>query len=163
MQGRSAGAPAHLSSRTALGRCDDAKMGEGHAFRTLWTRSKHGQTSDTREITASGAVEREEVYVVGFLGWECSRPAFLVELYGAYRVSARLSGRAKGTRGSVSVTVNRREELAHRPAPCANFDHGSLFEAAPGARQFPGTAESPTKFHFMPIKMRMQGGGLHAQ
>ena len=39
MQGRSAGAPAHLASRTALGRCDDAKMGEGHAFRTLWTRS----------------------------------------------------------------------------------------------------------------------------
>ena len=61
MQGRSAGAPAHLPSRTALGRGDDAKMGEGHAFRTLWTRSKHGQTSDTREITASGAVEREEV------------------------------------------------------------------------------------------------------
>ena len=61
LQGRSAGAPAHLPSRTALGRGDDAKMGEGHAFRTLWTRSKHGQTSDTREITASGAVEREEV------------------------------------------------------------------------------------------------------
>ena len=40
LQGSSAGAPAHdLPSRTALGRGDDAKMGEGHAFRTLWTRS----------------------------------------------------------------------------------------------------------------------------
>ena len=39
LQGRSAGAPAHLPSRTALGRGDDAKMGEGHAFRTLWTKS----------------------------------------------------------------------------------------------------------------------------
>ena len=89
-------------------------------------------------------------------------PAFLVELYGAYRVSARLSGRAKGTRGSVSVTVNRHEELSDRSAPYADFGHGSLFEAAPGARQFPGTAESPTKFHIMPIKMRMQHGELHA-
>ena len=39
LQGRSADAPAHLPSRTALGRGDDAKMGEGYAFRTLWTKS----------------------------------------------------------------------------------------------------------------------------
>ena len=95
--------------------------------------------------------------------WLPQLPAFLVELYGAHRVSARLSGRAKGTTVTVAITVNRREELGHRPAPCANFDHGSLFEAAPGAQQFPGTVEYPTMFHFMPIKMRMQSGGLHAQ
>ena len=86
-----------------------------------------------------------------------------MELYGAHRVSARLSGRAKGTRGSVSVTVNRHEELSDRSAPYADFGHGSLFEAAPGARQFCETAESPTKFHFTPIEMRMESGGLHAQ
>ena len=85
-----------------------------------------------------------------------------MELYGAYRVSARLSGRAKGTRGSVSVTVNRHEELSDRSAPYADFGHGSLFEAAPGARGFPGTAESPTKFHFMPVEICKQHGGLHA-
>jgi hypothetical protein len=51
-------------------------------------------------------------------------------------MSARLSGRAKVTRGSVSVTVNRHEELSDRSAPYAEFGHGSLFEAAPGARQF---------------------------
>ena len=89
-------------------------------------------------------------------------PAFLVELYGAYQVSARLSGRAKGTRGSVSVTVNRHEELSDRSAPYADFGHGSLFEAAPGARQFGGTAESPTQFLCMPIEIRKQHGGLHA-
>ena len=85
-----------------------------------------------------------------------------MELYGAYRVSARLSGRAKGTRGSVSVTVNRHEELSDRSAPYADFGHGSLFEAAPGARRFVGAAESPTKFHFTPIEIRKHGGGLHA-
>jgi hypothetical protein len=85
-----------------------------------------------------------------------------VELYGAYRVSARLSGRAKGTRGSVSVTVNRHEELSDRSAPYADFGHGSLFESAPGARQFGGTAESPTKFHFMPVEICMEDGGLLA-
>ena len=75
LQGRSAGAPAHLPSRTALGRGDDAKMGEGHAFRTLWTRSNERRernhvikggvpyrglseniyhlTGDAREITSS--------------------------------------------------------------------------------------------------------------
>jgi hypothetical protein len=77
-------------------------------------------------------------------------------------VSARLSGRAKGTRGSVSVTVNRHEELSDRSAPYADFGHGSLFEAAPGARQFGGAAESPTKSLFMPIEICKEHGGLHA-
>ena len=85
-----------------------------------------------------------------------------MELYGAHRVSARLSGRAKGTSGSVSITVNRHEELSDRSAPYADFGHGSLFEATPGARRFVGTAESPTKFHFTPIEIRKHGGGLHA-
>ena len=85
-----------------------------------------------------------------------------MELYGAYRVSARLSGRAKGTRGSVSVTVNRHEELSDRSAPYADFGLGSLFEAAPGARRFGRTAESPTKPLFMPIEIRMEGGGVLA-
>ena len=86
-----------------------------------------------------------------------------MELYGAHRVSAQLSGRAKGTSGSVSITVNRHEELSDRSAPYADFGHGSLFEAAPGARGFPGTAESPTKFHFMPVtEICMEDGGLHA-
>ena len=65
--------------------------------------------------------------------------------------------------------MNRHEELSDRSAPYADFGHGSLFVAAPGARGFPGTAESPTKFHFMPIEMRMEtiemrmeSGGLHA-
>ena len=79
-----------------------------------------------------------------------------------HRVTARLSGRAKGTSGSVSITVNRHEELSDRSAPYADFGHGSLFEAAPGAAGFPGTFLPTTKFHFTPIKMRMQGGGLHA-
>ena len=83
-------------------------------------------------------------------------------VYGAHRVTARLSGRAKGTRGSVSVMVNRHEELSDRSAPYADFGHGSLFEAAPGPRGFWGTAESPTKSLFMPIEMRKHGGGLHA-
>ena len=52
---------------------------------------------------------------------------------------ARLSGRAKGTRGSVSVTVNRHEELSDRSAPYADFGHGSFFEAAPGPRRFVAT------------------------
>ena len=70
----------------------------------------------------------------------------------------------KRTRHAVTayVTVNRHEELSERSAPYADFGHGSLFEAAPGARGFPGTAESPTKFHFMPVEMRKHGGGLHA-
>ena len=76
-------------------------------------------------------------------------------------MSARLSGRAKGTRGSVSVTVNRYEELSDRSAPYADFGHGSLFEATPGARRFVGTAESPTKFHFMPINRHVHHGGVH--
>ena len=83
-------------------------------------------------------------------------------LRSAHRMSARLSGRAKGTRGSVSVTVNRHEELSDRSAPYADFGHGSLFEAAPGARRFGGTAESPTQFLCMPIEIRKQHGGLHA-
>ena len=85
-----------------------------------------------------------------------------MELYGAYRVSARLSGRAKGTRGSVSVKVNRHEELSDRSAPYADFGHGSLFEAAPGAAGFIATTESPTKFLFKPFKLCMEDGGLHA-
>ena len=36
-------------------------------------------------------------------------------------MSARLSGRAKGTSGSVSITVNRHEELSDRSAPHADF------------------------------------------
>ena len=83
-------------------------------------------------------------------------------LYGAYRVSARLSGRAKGTRGSVSVTVNRQEELSDRSAPYADFGHGSLFKGAPGAAGFLATTESPTKFLFKPFKLCMYHGGLHA-
>ena len=58
--------------------------------------------------------------------------------------------------------MNRHEELSDRSAPYADFGHGSLFEAAPGARGFPGTAESPTKFHFMPVEICMEDGGLHA-
>ena len=77
-------------------------------------------------------------------------------------MSARLSGRAKGTSGSVSITVNRHEELSDRSAPYADFGHGSLFEATPGARRFVGTAESPTKFLFKPFKLCMYLGGLHA-
>ena len=73
-------------------------------------------------------------------------------------MSARLSGRAKGTSGSVSITVNRHEELSDRSAPYADFGHGSLFEAAPGARQFGRTAESPTKFLMKPFNIRMYGG-----
>ena len=76
-------------------------------------------------------------------------------------MSARLSGRAKGTRGSVSVTVNRHEELSDRSAPYADFGLESLFEAAPGARRFVETAESPTKFLVKPFNMHMQHGGLH--
>ena len=87
--------------------------------------------------------------------WLPQLPAFLVELYGAHRVSARLSGRAKGTSGSVSITVNRHEELSDRSAPYADFGHGSLFEAAPGARRFGRTAESPTKFLFKPFNRHM--------
>ena len=54
LQGKSAGAPAHFPPRTALGRGDDAKMGEGHAFRfrTLWTRSNMVKRATTREITS---------------------------------------------------------------------------------------------------------------
>ena len=76
-------------------------------------------------------------------------------------MSARLLGRAKGTRGTVSVTVNRHEELSDRSAPYADFGHGSLFEAAPGARQFVGTAESPTKSLFKPFNIHMYHSGLH--
>ena len=78
-------------------------------------------------------------------------------------MSARLSGRAKGTAVTATITVNRHEELSDRSAPYADFGLESLFEAAPGAAGFPGTFLPTTKFHFMPIKMRMQGGGLHAQ
>ena len=84
-----------------------------------------------------------------------------MELYGAYRVSARLSGRAKGTRGSVSVTVNRHEELSDRSAPYADFGLGSLFEAAPGARQFCGAAELSAKFLLKPFNIHMHHSGLH--
>ena len=76
-------------------------------------------------------------------------------------MSARISGRAKGTRGSVSVTVNRHEELSDRSAPYADFGHGSLFEAAPGARGFSGTAESLTKSLFKPFNIHMHYSGLH--
>ena len=85
-----------------------------------------------------------------------------MELYGAYRVSARLSGRAKGTGGSVSVTVNRHEELSDRSAPYADFGHGSLFEAAPGARQFCGATELSARFLFKPFLICKQHSGLLA-
>ena len=64
--------------------------------------------------------------------------------------------------GSVSITVNRHEELSDRSAPYADFGHGSLFEAAPGAAGFIATTESPTKFLFKPFKLCMEDGGLHA-
>ena len=32
---------------------------------------------------------------------------------------------------TVSITVNRREELSDRSAPYVDFGHGSLFEGAP--------------------------------
>ena len=87
-----------------------------------------------------------------------------MELYGAHRVSARLSGRAKGTSGSVSITVNRHEELSDRSAPYADLGHGSLFEAAPGAAGFLETAESPTKFLFKPFTyMRILKGEKRLQ
>ena len=76
-------------------------------------------------------------------------------------MSARLSGHAKGTSRSVSITVNRHEELSDRSAPYVDFGHGSLFEAAPGARQFVGTAESPTKSLFKPFNIHMYHSGLH--
>ena len=93
--------------------------------------------------------------------WLPQLPAFLVELYGAYRVSARLWGCAKGTRGSVSITVNRHEELSDRSAPYADFGHESLLKAAPGAAGFSGTAESPTKSLFKPFNIHMHHSGLH--
>ena len=77
-------------------------------------------------------------------------------------MSARLSGRAKGTTVTVFVTVNRHEELSDRSAPYADFGLESLFEAAPGARRFGRTAESPTKFLIKPFNIRMYHGGLHA-
>ena len=85
-----------------------------------------------------------------------------MELYGAYRVSARLSGRAKVPMGSVSVTVNRHEELSDRSTPYADFGHGSLFEAAPGARQFCGAAELSAKFLLKPFLICKQHSGLLA-
>ena len=104
---------------------------------------------------------RRTVYFIAH-SWLPQLPAFLVELYGAYRVSARLSGRAKGTKGSVSVPVNRHEELSDRSAPYVDFGHGSLFEGAPGARQFCGATELSARFHFMPIDICMENGALHA-
>ena len=47
--------------------------------------------------------------------------------------------------------MNTHEELSDRSAPYADFGHGSLFEAAPGARRFVHSAESPTKFLFKPM------------
>ena len=70
--------------------------------------------------------------------------------------------RERGEAYAVSVTVNRHEELIDRSAPYADFGHGSLFEAAPGARRFGGTAESPTQFLCMPIEMRMRATTHHA-
>ena len=58
--------------------------------------------------------------------------------------------------------MNRGEELGDGPAPLADFDHGSLFEGAPGPRRFVATAELSRRSHFMPIEMRMESGGLHA-
>ena len=69
LQGKSAGAPAHFPPRTALGRGDDVKWAKDMPFAPFGL----GQTSDTREITSSGAVEREEEYLVRVLGCKCSR------------------------------------------------------------------------------------------
>ena len=77
-------------------------------------------------------------------------------------MSARLSGRAKGTSVTVFITVNRHEELSDRSAPYADFGLESLFEAAPGAQRFAETAESPTKFLFKPFKLCKQHGGVLA-
>ena len=85
-----------------------------------------------------------------------------MELYGAHRVTARLWGRAKGMSGSVSIMVNMHEELSDRSAPYADFGLGSLFEAAPGARQFCGATELSARSHFMPIDICMEHCGLHA-
>ena len=77
-------------------------------------------------------------------------------------MSARLSGRAKGTTVTVFVTVNRHEELSDRSAPYADFGHGSLFFCAPGARQFCGAAELSARFLFKPFLICMQHGGVLA-
>ena len=53
------------------------------------------------------------------------------------------------------------EELSDRSAPYADFGHGSLFEAAPRAAGFSGTAESPTKFHFKPFLINMHHSMVH--
>ena len=63
---------------------------------------------------------------------------------------------------TVFITVNRHEELSDRSASYADFGLGSLFEAAPGARRFGETAESPTKFLFKPLLIYMEDGGLLA-
>ena len=70
--------------------------------------------------------------------------------------------RERATRGSVSVTVNRHEELSDRSAPYADFGHGSLFEAAPGARQFCGATELSARFLFKPFLICKQHSGLLA-
>ena len=62
---------------------------------------------------------------------------------------------------SLTKQANRHEELSDRSAAYADFGHGSLFEAAPGARQFVGTAESPTKSLFKPFNIHMYHSGLH--
>ena len=70
-------------------------------------------------------------------------------------MSARLSGRAKGTRVSTFVTVNRHEELSDRSAPYADFGLESLFEAAPGALQFGGATELSARFLVKPFLICM--------
>jgi hypothetical protein len=77
-------------------------------------------------------------------------------------VSARLSGRAKGTTVTVPITVNRHEELSDRSAPYADFGLESLFEAAPGARRFGGAAELSARFLFKPFLTCKQHSGLLA-
>ena len=52
--------------------------------------------------------------------------------------------------------------MSDRSAPYADFGHGSLFEAAPGARRFGGAAELSARFLFKPFLQRMEHGGLQA-
>ena len=77
-------------------------------------------------------------------------------------MSARLSGRAKGTTVTVPITVNRHEELSDRSASYADFGLESLVEAAPGARRFGGAAELSARFLFKPFLICKQHSGLLA-
>ena len=104
---------------------------------------------------------RDLSHIPGCRSYRLSSWSF-TELTASQRVTARLWGRAKGTSGSVSITVNRHEELSDRSAPYADFGHGSLFEGAPGARQFCGATELSARFLFKPFLICKQHSGLLA-